>query len=867
VEAAERLTLPYVCSFEKSEDRTIWKFNDQTPNAVDQWCIGDATSSEGDSSLYISYNGGLNTRYANFPNTVAAYMTFKYPESTKQETYDFAFDWRNFGDQQKAQLRVWYGRKDQLANMLKVSETSGETFTNAELNNFTTVYDGTSNTKVLYNSESWKTATFKKSISSANANKEWVLLFMWINQTNDSASAYRLAACIDNIQIVNAQVPKPENVSAESDCTDSSLVISWESGLKEFTIAYKSSKDEVWHRQEGITEQTATTTGGWQWSYKLHNMEEGVYDIKLWGVDSIEDVNPVRVDTSMCVMLRNQVYYCADNHCVDYMHLDAPHVTCTYGTYDNPKANIGILDFGSQQKASRHTIMSDPTLTDERTNHRLYTVPEGALASVRLGNWDNGAEAESITYEMTVDESQGVLLLNYAIVLEDPEHAIVHQPYFSLRILDGGGNLIDASCAMAEYYAGYGAGEWLEETYIEQTPMSVEHHKILWKNWSTVGLNLSSHNGERIYIELTTKDCSEGMHFGYAYFTLDCTSGKIQTNNCTGASYSEATAPDGFDYEWIRDDDQSIVGYERTIQVDASDPSLYTCKCMFKENHDCYFKLQTYFKPEYPKAAFTPHMHFQDCKSELKLENTSYIWYEENGEKIISPDKPKDYLWNIRTSSGQTIQASVPNQTILCDPNGDTVFVSLTAYLSSKNCHDDTAAVIVMPRITTPDSIFQPRLCIGDTLVWEGKRYYRDTTITKKYTNQYGCDSVIRLDFKADKRRIIEQKWNDVLALLNSKYNGGYELSDFHWYRNGTLLEGQTSSYIYLPEGLTKGDEYYAEATTQTGEKLTTCSYIVEDREKRASQSANKRIINGSLQIQVNNTIYNAQGFSITVAQ
>jgi len=865
MEAANRLPLPYVCSFEQGEDLSHWTLNDKTPMAVDQWCVNNATSSEGDQALYVSYNGGLNARYGYQPNTICAYMTFQYPASTKQEKYDISFDWRNFGDEQKAQLRVWYGPLDNLSSMMKVSETSGATFTTAELNNFRTLQVGSTSTKVLYNSESWKTATFSMNVSAANADKDWVLMFMWINQTADSASAYRLAACIDNIQIVNANVSKPEHVEANVNCDESAIVVSWESGLTEFSLAYKSTRDEIWHRQNGITDQVATTPNGWNWSYSLYGLTEGVYDIKLWGVKTIEDADPVRVDTSMCVQLRNVVNYCGNNHCIDYMHLDAPNVVCTYGTYDNPYADVGIMDFGSQQKASRHTIMSDPFLTDERTNNKLLTVPEGASASVRLGNWDNGAEAESITYEFTVDEDQCVLLLNYAIVLEDPEHGKEHQPYFRLRILNEQGSLIDA-CAMAEYYAGYGAGEWLEETYIEKTPMSVETHKMLWKNWSTVGLNLSKYAGQRVHVELTTKDCSEGMHFGYAYFTLDCTAGRIQTNNCTGAEFSEATAPEGFDYEWQRDADHSIVSNQRSIQVDASDESQYTCKCMFKENHDCYFKLQTYFIPEYPKASFQPETQIMmgECKTELKLKNTSYIWYEESGQPKKSPDLPQSYEWNITTTLGQT-QTSVVNPTISCNPDGDTVLVALTAYLSSKNCNDDTVATIIVPRISTPDSIYRPRICKGEYVLWEGRPYTRDTMDIKRYTNQFGCDSVLRLDLKV-LPRIIEQKWNDVLALLNTKYNGGYEAREVRWYRNGVLLEEQTGTYIYAPEGLINGDEYYAEIKTQYDDILTTCPIIVQVQNTQSNQQVTKRIVHGKLQIQVNENIYNAQGILITTA-
>ena len=55
---------------------------------------------------------------------------------------------------------------------------------------------------------------------------------------------------------------------------------------------------------------------------------------------------------------------------------------------------------------------------------------------------------------------------------------------------------------------------------------------------------------------------------------------------------------------------------------------------------------------------------------------------------------------------------------------------------------------------------------------------------------------------------IIVQKWNNVLAVLSSEYNGGYEFSGYQWYRNGELLEGETRPYIYVKPYLRSTDTY-----------------------------------------------------------
>ncbi|MFI3297160.1 MAG: T9SS type A sorting domain-containing protein, partial [bacterium] len=62
---------------------------------------------------------------------------------------------------------------------------------------------------------------------------------------------------------------------------------------------------------------------------------------------------------------------------------------------------------------------------------------------------------------------------------------------------------------------------------------------------------------------------------------------------------------------------------------------------------------------------------------------------------------------------------------------------------------------------------------------------------------------------------IIEQKWNNVLALLNSNYNGGYTFSSYQWYCNGSAIKNAEGSYYYLGENssFSTSDEYHVVVT------------------------------------------------------
>lgn len=76
---------------------------------------------------------------------------------------------------------------------------------------------------------------------------------------------------------------------------------------------------------------------------------------------------------------------------------------------------------------------------------------------------------------------------------------------------------------------------------------------------------------------------------------------------------------------------------------------------------------------------------------------------------------------------------------------------------------------------------------------------------------------------------IVNQHWNDVIAILNSKYNGGYTFSKYEWYVNDVLLQSFTGSNMYLPNlrigdkvevGLTREEDNYA---------ILTCPIWIQD--------------------------------------
>ena len=68
---------------------------------------------------------------------------------------------------------------------------------------------------------------------------------------------------------------------------------------------------------------------------------------------------------------------------------------------------------------------------------------------------------------------------------------------------------------------------------------------------------------------------------------------------------------------------------------------------------------------------------------------------------------------------------------------------------------------------------------------------------------------------------LTEQHWNDVIALVNDRYNGGYTFSQVAWLRDGQVMAGEEDLYIYLPHDLWTDENHQQHASYQYQALLT----------------------------------------------
>lgn len=229
--------------------------------------------------------------------------------------------------------------------------------------------------------------------------------------------------------------------------------------------------------------------------------------------------------------------------CPDFLDLTSTSVTGYYGHIYDSVLNVGIVSW-------HHTLITQQGV-DPKTGGQLPLIPDGESAVIMLGNWLVGAETESLVYTFTVDPDYPVLLLKYAVVMEDPHHLEIEQPHFLIQMLDANGTLLNGC---------------MEYNVISSPtiPGFQAYNHVMWRPWTTNGFDLSEYAGQTVKFQITTFDCSAGAHYGYAYFTASCISNQLSITGCNGQQVT-ITAPSGFEsYTWNNGGHASSTTY--TIQ-------------------------------------------------------------------------------------------------------------------------------------------------------------------------------------------------------------------------------------------------------------------------------------------------------------
>lgn len=404
----------------------------------------------------------------------------------------------------------------------------------------------------------------------------------------------------------------------------------------------------------------------------------------------------------------------------DFTSLESDNVICTYGHYDNPDEAYGPV-------SDRITVIDSSEGCDPIIGDSLRMVPEGSEVSVRLGNSSAGNEAESVIYRFQIDTSQyDLLLLRYAAVLQNPNgHPTDIQPRLSLQILRADGTEINDDCYKSEFVA----------SSVLTTGSQWHNHggasgsRVLWHDWTAVGVDLSPLHGEVLYVKLTTRDCNEnaatheGAHFGYAYLTLQCSRKQIDYRGCGTETPSTLVAPDGFVYDWHERGNTATLSTEREFTLPAVSDAVYECTMTFRgsNSEECSFSMTV--NPA--ELVRIPHAGFETSPlpsgaGNMQFVNTSYLSRDDEGEEPLSGDSGLSYQWNF--GDGFTSSETNPTHQFPSSAHDRTYTVVLTA-VSESGCQSEYQSTVLVYGTGEPET---GELLSADCLVPDTARPWAD---------------------------------------------------------------------------------------------------------------------------------------------
>lgn len=775
----------YTCDFENETDRNRWVLNptanSQIHNSLtNKWYVGahGNNGKNGNYGLYISDDGGVNAHYTNEGCWTFAYDTLTLDKLTTAGDYTISFDYMGMGNIASAFdgiYLMWIPMTDpdtgKPISVMSIATSSGTIPPSYE--NYIIRLQPTAFIDYINGAATWRQciATIPNSLCDGTPH---YLAFVW---ANGAKMAQQPGAKIDNIEITDSRsCDMPTNLAMTIQGTTTTL--SWQGTATEYEVTAYSYETDQWFGPKVVT-GTSTT---------FANLPIGQTDFIVRS-KCADDLY------SLKVILSKLVYY-PDQMCVDYLNLDnascyinktTPNSTITFNDFEK----VSPVDAGPAQMESRHTIHFDKNETEPRTGGLAKTIPDGELASIRLGNWDNGNEAERIEFSFEVDTlDYPVLLLKYMPMLEAPGHEDGENPRFKLDILINGKTI--GRCGQADFNCNDvynkdtktllpGAAEqgWhLTPATVAQLQMDV-----VWKDWTTVGVNLKNpaYHGKKLTARLTTHDCTFSAHCGYAYFTLGCSDGKLKGMKC-GEINPVFEAPDGFNYRWMYASsekyraadgsvpEQYVLGREQIYEAGMQDDSVYVVDCIFVQDSTCYFSLYASTLATNPVAVMSEPVIQKNCQ-ENKYTITfdaSQSWVQEidhviNDTLVSQIYKIDRYEWNIDgMPSGYTSWSDEVKPTFEFPREGGDFTVSLRTscgtcdsvvyyqlHLDSVGPTRDTVTVVLCDPIKKEGFVWSER---PDTVY---KDYGLDSV--NLYSETTSCDSIIYLHL-VEPVRVYEDK-------------------------------------------------------------------------------------------------------------
>ncbi len=724
---AQHTPLPYFCGFETEEEQDGW-VSKKRASMNTKFVFGKAVHSLGKQSMYVSCDDGVTASYDGVTSGYNAVAFRKF--SFAKGDYTLMFDCRIAGEGEEADpkdaLRV--ACIPTIVGATSMAEPQGIA-TGSDFPQAAYSYPFVSSTgkEVFLKTSGWEQVSGDLQISEDG--EYWIAFYFKANGGNTVMSP---GACIDNVQIDKvrnrnecASVPSKITFAKTPAKNPTDITISWTGNASEYELMYNIITDSVYTHVKGIK--------GTSYSIPLSSIVEGCYTFRVRAV-----CNDGETAYSLWNSLPNQLVYDPAKHCVDYLNLSAESIECTYGNFANPYANKGVVDYGFTNENSVHTLHYMPDERDRLTDYKLSTVPPGMLGSVRVNNWkENPATSGSIQFEYTVSPDAPLLLFHYAAVLQFAEnHPAQDQTRIHVEVMSEYGRLL-SSCTEIDFNAagavdGSDGKPW--QTYNpKEGDVDFLNCPIKWLDWQVLGINMDDYIGETVKVRVTMHACVADYHFGYGYFAFECTESVIEGMSC-GAHPNKLTAPEGFNYKWVRNHDKMTVSTDSVFDVEPTDTASYTIHCIYPENPGCEFTLAAYTKPRMPRTkAEYKIKRDEECRSIVEFTDKSVVFEivpKQEGDTVVyieqdmRREKIKEWHWDFGVHGYSNEQ----NPTLVMPAEGDTFMVKLTTVYGG--CDSIYEFLVEAPSVDPQVKRETITFCTGKSIEYEGRVYSEETKDT-----------------------------------------------------------------------------------------------------------------------------------------
>lgn len=460
----------------------------------------------------------------------------------------------------------------------------------------------------------------------------------------------------------------------------------------------------------------------------------------------------------------------------------------------------------NQGFTNQHQIMVGPGIDPMvAACANLSIVPPGGNFSAMVGDFTGtGAQASRIQYNFNVTPQSNMIIVNYAVVLQDPGHGVQSQPRFEAQLYDAVGNPLP--CTFYQVAAASGI------------PGFQNCGQYRWKDWTTFGVDVTAYMGQTVTLDVATGDCSLGGHWGYAYVSASCTSLNLSAFYCQNGANNTATltAPNGFaNYVWSNaaNGQQLATGQVATVNIQGVD----SVDCTITSDNGCVATLTTQVLPANVIGAIIDSNVCAGYATVL-FNNTSY-----------TNAAPDSIFWS--ASDGYTSNDTTFNH-IFPGPGSYNVEMIVT---NTANCIDTVNTVVDVFENPVASFGFND-VCLGQTAVFEASssilggdtitNYWyvnNDTlvgdTVTVNFNGpnnymvslvamtQNGCIDTISQNFivynNPTANFSVVESCIDQAVQFNNTTTGISNSTTFEWMYNNQLLDTTVDfSYIFNTPGI-----------------------------------------------------------------